>query len=156
MRRTVKSFSVLCAAVAVAAGLAACGDGGLEGTQSRTAAQADASGPVNGSLTISQWPLYIDPGKHGTVAQFEGDSGVDVKWIEDINDNQEFFAKLQPQLAKGESAGRSLITVSDWLAKQMYDLGYIERLDKAQIPNVEKNLIPALRHPAADHNRDFT
>jgi spermidine/putrescine transport system substrate-binding protein len=156
MKLRMKTASVLVAAVAVAAGLAACGSGGLEGTQTRTAEQADASGPVEGDLTISQWPLYIDPGKHGTVAQFEGDTGVDVKWIEDINDNQQFFAKLQPQLTKGESAGRSLITVSDWLARQMYDLGYIQKLDKSKIPNVENNLIPALMHPAADPNRDFT
>jgi spermidine/putrescine transport system substrate-binding protein len=153
----VKALSVLAGALAIAFGLAACGGGGgIEGTQTRTADQADASGPVEGSLTISQWPLYVDPGKDGTVAQFENDTGVDVKWIEDINDNQEFFAKLQPQLARGESAGRSLITVSDWLAKQMYDLGYIQKLDKSKLPNVEANLIPALRHPAADPNRDFT
>jgi len=42
---------------------------------------------VKGELTISQWPLYIDTGKTGTVAQFEQATGVDVKYIEDINDN---------------------------------------------------------------------
>ena len=52
------------------------------------AGQVDASGPVEGKLTISQWPLYIDPGKNGTIAQFEGDTGVDVNYVEDINDNQ--------------------------------------------------------------------
>src|SRR6476659_9129693 len=116
-------LSVLIGVLALAGGLAACGGGGgVEGSQTRTSEQADASGPVQGSLTITQWPRYVDPGKKGTVAQFEGDTGVAVKWIEDINDNQEFFAKLQPQLARGESSGRSLITVSDWLASQMYDL----------------------------------
>ena len=38
----------------------------------------------------------------------------------------------------------------------MYDLGYLQKLDYSKLPNVEKNLIPALRHPAADPNRDFT
>jgi spermidine/putrescine transport system substrate-binding protein len=144
------------AAALAAAGLTACGSGGIEGETGQAATQVDASGPVGGELTISQWPLYVDPGKDGTVAQFEGDTGVDVKWIEDINDNQEFFAKLQPQLARGESGGRSLITLSDWLAREMYGLGYIQKLDKSKLPNVEANLIPALRHPAADPNRDFT
>jgi spermidine/putrescine transport system substrate-binding protein len=116
----------------------------------------DASGPVEGSLTISQWPLYIDPGKHGTVAQFEGATGVSVNWIEDINDNAEYFGKMQPLLARGESGGRSMITVSDWLAKKMYDLGYVQRLDYSQLPNVRRNLIPALRHPEADPEREFT
>jgi spermidine/putrescine transport system substrate-binding protein len=116
----------------------------------------DASGPVTGSLSISQWPLYIDPGDHGTVAQFERQTGVNVKYIEDINDNSEFFAKLQPLLAQGQSGGRSLITVSDWLANKMYGLGYIQKLDYSKLPNVRRNLIGPLRHPAADPQRAFT
>jgi spermidine/putrescine transport system substrate-binding protein len=132
----------------------ACG-GGVEGGREQAKA-VDASGPVEGKLTISQWPLYIDPGKNGTVAQFEGKTGVDVNYVEDINDNQAFFGKLQPELQRGESGGRSLITLSDWLAAQMYHLGYVQKLDYSKLPNVEKNLIPALRHPAADPQREFT
>jgi spermidine/putrescine transport system substrate-binding protein len=151
--------SKLAVAVALAALMAtlvaACGGGGLEGGRKQARA-VDASGPVEGKLTISQWPLYIDPGKNGTIAQFEGATGVDVNYIEDINDNQAFFGKLQPELQRGESGGRSLITVSDWLAAQMYGLGYVQKLDYSKLPNVEKNLIPALRHPAADPQREFT
>jgi spermidine/putrescine transport system substrate-binding protein len=144
-------------AIGATAGAAGCGgSSGIEGNQTQTAPQADASGPAKGDLTMSQWPLYIDPGKTGTQAEFEAKTGVQVKYIEDINDNVEFFGKMQPLLAKGESGGRSLITVSDWLANQMYNLGYIQKLDKSAIPNVEKNLIGPLRHPAADPNRDFT
>src|SRR5215211_3090844 len=114
--------------LAVAAVVAGCGgSGGIEAGSSASGEQVDASGPVDGKLTISQWPLYIDPGKNGTVAEFEKKTGVQVDYIEDINDNNEFFGKLQPQLAKGESGGRDLITLSDWLAKQMYDSGYIQK-----------------------------
>ena len=138
--------------VAVAAG---CGD--LQNNdQSSTTAPIAASGDPTGSLTWSNWPLYIDPGKDGTLANFEQDTGVKVDYVEDINDNQAFFAKLQPTLAEGDSEGRSLITVSDWLAAKMYDLGYLQRIDPSAVPNVEKNLIPALRHPSADPERDFT
>src|SRR3954451_4781283 len=144
-------------ALAVAATAAGCGGGGgIESQSKGSGEQADASGAVEGKLTISQWPLYIDPGKNGTVAEFEKKTGVQVDYIEDINDNNEFFGKLQPQLAKGESGGRDLITLSDWLAKQMYDSGYIQKLDYAELPNVKKNLIPQLRHPAADPNREYT
>ena len=38
----------------------------------------------------------------------------------------------------------------------MYDLGYLYELDNSKLPSVEANLIPALRNPAADPNRDFT
>ena len=111
---------------------------------------------ARGALTIAQWPLYVDPGKHGTVANFQRTSGVSVKWVEEINDNVQFFGKIRPQLANGQSGGRSMLTVSDWLAAQMYKLGYLQRLDYSQLPNVTKNLIPALRHPSADPQRKFT
>ncbi len=132
------------------------GCGGIEGAEREGEIPIADTGDPKGELTISQWPLYVDPGKDGTIAEFEGEAGVSVKYLEDINDNQEFFAKLQPSLAKGESADRSLITVSDWLAAQMYGLGYLQRLDYSALPNVEKNLLPALRHPAADPEREFT
>lgn len=128
----------------------------MGGASDDPAQTADASGPVQGELTISQWPFYIDPGQNGTVADFERDTGVDVNYSEEINDNQQFFGKLQPLLDRGDSGGRSLITVSDWLAAQMYDLGYLQKVDYSQLPNVKKNLIPALRSPAADPEREFT
>ena len=146
---------LLLALLALAAVAAGCGD--LENNdQSSTTAPVAASGDPTGTLTWSNWPLYIDPGKDGTIANFEQDTGVKVDYVEDINDNQAFFAKLQPTLAEGDSEGRSLITVSDWLAAKMYDLGYLQRIDPSAVPNVEKNLIPALRHPSADPERDFT
>jgi spermidine/putrescine transport system substrate-binding protein len=134
---------------------AGCG-GGVEGGGDETAAAADASGPVEGKLTISQWPLYIDPGKRGTIAEFERSTAVNVDYIEDINENDGFFAKMQPTLQRGESGGRSLITVSDWLAAKMFKLGYLQKLDYSRLPNVKANLIPALRHPESDPNRTFT
>ena len=38
----------------------------------------------------------------------------------------------------------------------MDKLGYLQHFDYSQLPNVKKNLIPALRHPAADPKRPFT
>ncbi len=151
MKRT---LPVALAGLIVAAAAAGCGSSGS--STSAPAPQVDASGPVEGKLTIAQWPLYVDPGKDGTVAQFENDTGVDVNWVEEINDNADFFAKVQPLLAEGQSGGRDLLTLSDWLARKAYDDGYIQKLDYSKLPNVKKNLIPALRHPAADANRDFT
>ena len=149
---------MLAAALVVLAALAAgCG---TDETNSANAggdhADVVPKGPVKGSFTFSQWPLYIDPGKKGTVAEFENASGVDLKYVEEINDNDQFFGKIRPQLQRGDSGGRSLITVSDWLAARMDKLGYLQHFDYSKLPNVKKNLIPALRHPAADPNRAFT
>jgi spermidine/putrescine transport system substrate-binding protein len=40
------------------------------------------------SLSISNWPYYIDG---DTVADFQDESGISVSYTQDINDNNEFF-----------------------------------------------------------------
>jgi spermidine/putrescine transport system substrate-binding protein len=145
------------AVLALALGLAACGgDGGIEGGAGGGATETAKAGPVKGDLTISNWPLYIDPGENGTVADFEKATGVDVTYIEDVNDNVEFFGKLRPQLASGSSGGRSIVVVTDWMANKMHELGYLQDLPKSALPNVQANLRPDLRSPAIDPNRDYS
>jgi spermidine/putrescine transport system substrate-binding protein len=142
-------------ALGASLGIAACGGGGgiESGGSSGNVETVKLAGKPTGEVTISNWPLYIDK---QTVPDFEKQTGVQVKYIEDVNDNQEFFGKVQPLLAKGESGGRSMFVVTDWMAKKMYDLGYLQNLDKSGIPNVEKNLVPTLQHPSFDPNRDFS
>jgi spermidine/putrescine transport system substrate-binding protein len=148
-RRTA-AFAGTVAALVLALGLAACGSGGSEG------GTVKLEGKPSGNLTISNWPLYIDPGKHGTVAEFENATGIKVKYIEDINSNDEFFGKVQPLLEQGESGGRSIFVVTDWMAAKMHDLGYLQTVDKSGLPNVEANLSKSLRHPSFDPNREFS
>ncbi len=38
----------------------------------------------------------------------------------------------------------------------MHDLGYLQNINLKDLPNVEKNLRPDLRHPAIDPNRQFS
>jgi spermidine/putrescine transport system substrate-binding protein len=152
-------LSKLTAALAVLIGtlvLAACGGddgGGLEGESDGGDVETAQGGEVSGELTISNWPLYIDK---KTIPNFEEETGVSVKYIEDVNDNTEFFGKLRPQLASGESGGRSIVVVTDWMAEKMYDLGYIQNVDKEALPNVEENLIPSLESPDFDPERNYS
>lgn len=141
------------AVLALSLGLAACGGGG--GADNGDVPTAEA-GEVKGDLTISNWPGYIDPGKDGTVAEFEEETGVNVRYIEDVNENEGFFGKLQPQLAQGESGGRSIFVVTDWMAKQMYDLGYLQKINHDDLPTVFENLLPSLQSPSFDPEREFS
>jgi spermidine/putrescine transport system substrate-binding protein len=143
------------AALVVALTFAACGGGTVGGGNSDEVTTAKA-GSVTGSVTISNWPGYIDPGKNGTVAEFEKDTGVKVDYIEDVNENEGFFGKLQPQLEQGQSGGRSIFVVTDWMAKQMYDLGYLQEIDHNDLPTVFENLLPSLQSPAFDPQRKFS
>ncbi len=140
-------------ALAAALLLAACGSdlggGGNEGEVTT----AEATGTVGGELVISQWPFYID---RNTIPEFEKQDGVKVRYIEDVNDNNEIFAKLRPDLQNGESADRSIIVVSDWMARKMYDLGYLQNLDKDAIPTVNENMLDSLKSTSIDPDRSYT
>ncbi len=98
----------------------------------------------------------MDHGKHPTLEHFQKKFGVHVKYTEEINDNNEFFGKVRQQLANGNSGGRDIIVMTDWMAGKMIKLGYVQKLDKAALPNVQKNLIPALQHIDFDPNRDYS
>lgn len=154
--RRVPSIAVVIAAVAFVLGLAACGDDTVGGGGNSSEATVAKGGPVKGQLTISNWPGYIDPGQDGTVAEFENDSGVSVDYIEDVNDNNTFFGKMQPQLEQGESGGRSIFVVTDWMAKQMWDLGYLQEIDPGDLPIVFENIVPTLENPSFDPGRKFS
>jgi spermidine/putrescine transport system substrate-binding protein len=128
-----------------ALGAAACGGEDTVGGASEEDVVVAESGPVEGDLTVSQWPGYIDPGNDnnpGTVNEYEQKTGVSVDWIEDINSNLQFFGKMQPLLDQGESGGRDIIVVTDWLARRMYDLGYLEEINPDDIPTALQNLSP--------------
>ena len=154
-QRGVVALAIAVAAIVAALGLAACGGDTVGGGSSDEVTTAEA-GPVSGSLTISNWPGYIDPGPKGTVAEFEDETGVKVDYIEDVNSNDGFFGKLQPQLEQGESGGRSVFVVADYMAKQMYDLGYLQEIDHADLPTVFKTLLPSLESPGFDPERKFS
>jgi spermidine/putrescine transport system substrate-binding protein len=147
---------VALAAMAAALGLAACGGDDTVGGGNEGATQTAKAGKPTGDITISNWPGYIDPGKDGTVAEFEDRYGVNVEYIEDINDNLQFFGKLQPQLERGESGGRSIFVVTDWMAKQMYDLGYLQEIDHDDLQTVFDNIVPELEQSDSDPDRKFS
>ena len=136
--------------------LAACGSetgGGAE--TSAEEAKPIAKGKVSDSLYFANWPLYIEEDR-GTLKEFQEKYGTKVKYVEEINDNNEFFGKVRQQYAQRNSGGRDIHVVTDWMAGRMIRLGYVEKFDKSELPNATKNLIPRLRHPPFDKNRDFS
>jgi spermidine/putrescine transport system substrate-binding protein len=142
------------AVLVVALGLAACGGGNsIEGGGSTEASKVELEGKASGKLVISNWPLYIDK---KTVPNFEQKTGISVDYHEDINSNEEFFNKLQPQLAQGESGERSIFVLADYMVAKMIKLGYLQKLDKTALPEVKANLAENLRHPPFDKEREYS
>jgi spermidine/putrescine transport system substrate-binding protein len=144
-----KKLMIASATLLATLGIAACGSDETVGGASEEEVTVAESGPVEGELTISNWPGYIDPGKDGSVAEFEEETGVTVDYIEDINSNIQFFGKMQPLLDQGQSGGRDIIVVTDWMAGRMYDLGYLQEINPDDIPTVLENLSPQFEFEGA-------
>jgi spermidine/putrescine transport system substrate-binding protein len=91
-----------------------------------------------------------------TLAGFEKKSGIKVTYTADVNDNAEFYAKVKDQLGGCQPTGRDIFVLTDWMAARMIGLGWIQKLDHANLSNVDKNLLANLKAPAWDSNRDHS
>jgi len=131
-------------AVAGAGALAACGSG-------------VGSGSAKNSVRWGNWPLYLDVDdsgkKYPTLQAFTKETGIDVKYFEDYNDNDEFFGKVQAQLKLGKDIGYDLVCPTDWMASRWIRLGYTQKFDAANVPN-KSNIIDTLASPSFDPKRE--
>jgi spermidine/putrescine transport system substrate-binding protein len=143
--------------VGAAAGLAACSVPGIkvEGYQP-VPDVSDSDKTVN----WSNWPFYIDVAEAGstdptTLELFTEKTGIEVAYTEDVNDNDEYFAKIQPQLTGGQAIAADVFVVTDWMVSKLIRLGFVTELDHANIPNL-KNLREDLRNVSYDPGRKYS
>ena len=146
--------------VAIAA--TACGASGSDAgtaTGAPSAATAADLSDTDKTANWSNWPLYLDindeTGEYPTLKAFQDANGIAVTYTEDVNDNNEFYAKVRTQLEQGQDIGRDLVVLTDWMAALWIENGFAQKLDKAIIPN-GKNLIPRLADVAFDKSRDYS
>lgn len=134
--------------------LAACG--GVEGTD-KGGGETDVASVSHpkvaiGTVTVSNWPLYIDK---SVIKDWEQQVDGKLKYVEDYNDNEEFFAKVRLELEANRPIGRDMVVPTDWMAARWIELGYVEPIDKDNVPNAE-NLLDSLKSPPFDEDRSFT
>jgi spermidine/putrescine transport system substrate-binding protein len=136
--------------------LAACGTDEPSGGDNKSEeAKAIPKGEIADSMYMANWPLYIEE-DHGTLKDFEKEYGTKVKYVEEVNDNTEFFGKVRQQYDQGNSGGRDIHVVTDWMAARMIRLGYVQKFDKSTMPNADKNLIDRLKSPPFDKTREYS
>ena len=145
------------AAITLPGFLAACGSSGTKASSGTTTVEQKLAK----TLHFSNWTLYMDTNKKNhtfpSLVEFKKKYGVNVDYVEDINDNAGFYGKIQGQLSRGQSTGRDIIVLTDndrYLA-QVIKKGWAEKLDKAAIPNI-KNLVDVQKHPNFDPDRDYS
>jgi spermidine/putrescine transport system substrate-binding protein len=156
-RRLLRRGAAGALSVSALAYLAACGSetGGTGGGDEQAKAKEIPKGEISDSLYIANWPLYIEEDR-GTLKEFEDEYGTKIKYVEEINDNTEFFGKVRQQYERGDSGGRDIHVLTDWMAARMIRLGYVQKLDHAELPNVDANLIERLKSPPFDPKRDYS
>jgi spermidine/putrescine transport system substrate-binding protein len=138
--------------------LAACG--GIEGENDKTtggkatptATAVSHPKVAFDRLDFSNWPLYIDK---AVIKDFEKEFGAKVKYVEDINDNEEFFGKIRQPLSSDQDIKRDIVVLTDWMAARMVRLGYVQPFDEKNIPN-KSNLQPSLADPSWDKGRKMS
>jgi spermidine/putrescine transport system substrate-binding protein len=157
-RLFLKRTAVGASALSLPSLIAACGGGGGISAQSNAGgASTEVNQQLADTLVFANWPLYIDQKgkKRPSLDEFTAQSGVNVRYIEEVNDNEEWFGKYQAQLSQGQDIGRDLTVLTDWMAARMVRLGYVQKKDKSAIPN-EANLVTTLQHPTWDPERAYS
>ncbi|GIJ33051.1 polyamine ABC transporter substrate-binding protein [Micromonospora sediminimaris] len=158
-RRGLLTGTLGSAALLTAGGtLTGCGTPAAQQTEEGCVSE-DLSGTEK-TLAFSNWPQYMDvdeddESKRPSLDGFVSRTGIQVTYTEDINDNNEFFGKVQNQLAACQSTGRDIMVLTDWMAARMIRLGWIQKLDRSKLPNVEANLLPSLRNRPFDAENQF-
>jgi spermidine/putrescine transport system substrate-binding protein len=115
---------------------------------------------LNHQFNFGNWGYYIDTvhGQHPTLEQFTKDTGIKVNYLEDVNDNIAFFAKIRPDLQQGNYTGYDLIvsTDNDPPVTEMVELGFAIPLDQSMMTNYYKYSNTSVRDPSFDPGNKHT
>lgn len=130
--------------------------GGLAlGGRALTGCSGSEGGPGDDAahtVRVSNWPLYIAP---ETTGDFESATGFRVSYTEDVNDNNEYFAKIAEPLARGRSIERDVVVLTNWMVARLLRMGYCAPLDEAAFPN-KAGMMDDLEDPSYDPGRRHT
>ena len=106
-----------------------------------------------GNWTFSNWPLYIDK---KVLKTFDKRYGGHVKYVEDINDNDEFYGKVRQQLQANQPIGRDIVALTDYMAVKWVRNRYVraarqeEHAERRQEPGRQPQVGP-VRQEARVH-----
>jgi spermidine/putrescine transport system substrate-binding protein len=142
---------------ATAAGLAVagCGIPGLAKTVTTAQAEAEAAAywpkqKPTGKLNFANWASYIDP-SHETLKLFTKATGIQVNYQEVIEDDNSYFAKIDPLIRAGQYSGDDLMVITDGFEfNNLVELSEVIPLDHSLLPNFKKYVIPKFTHETFD------
>ncbi len=105
--------------------------------------------PITGPLNFANWPAYIDlnddESASPTLDEFRAKYGIEVKYVEDVQSNEDFFATIAQPLTSGLETGWDLIVLTDYMAARLVRAGWVEAIDPANVPTALANVRDELR-----------
>ena len=113
-------------------------------------------------LVFANWPYYMDVtddgSKHPSLDLFTKQTGINVKYLEVIQDNESFYAKIAPVLKAGQSIGDDIIVItgSSFALPELMMQNFLIPLWQEKIPNFFKNASPSVISPAYDPGNKYT
>ena len=132
--------------------------GGLALGPSFLAACSSGSGDPSTSITMLNWPLYIeddDPATSPTLKGFTEATGIKVRYESSIDGNESFNTKYFETLENGQGIGADIIVLTSWNAARYIGAGVVEPFDTALFPN-KSNVINQLANPEWDPGRTLS
>lgn len=103
-----------------------------------------------GRLNFANWASYIDP-NHETLKLFTKATGIGVNYQEVIEDDNSFFAKIDPILRSGQYSGYDLMVITDGFEfTDLVELQEVIPLDHAMLPNFKKYAISKFMQESFD------
>lgn len=142
----------------VAAALTACGTGET-GPAAKPDVKVKDRSDADKVVRWANWPAYLDfdeeTSTYPTLEKFQEQTGIRATYAEDIDDNDSYYGKIQGQLRNGQDIGKDVIVLTDWMADRLIRQGYVQKLDKSNIPNWT-NLNDKLVDVGFDPGREFS
>jgi len=113
------------------------------------------------NLVFANWPYYMDvtdDGKdHPSLDEFTKQTGIDVKYLEVIEDNASFYAKIAPVLKSGQPIGNDIIVITNgFQLTSLIVQDFLVPLWHEKLPNFAANASPSVINPAYDPGNKFT
>jgi len=118
-------------------------------------AAASKQNPVR----FANWSLYLDydnkTKSYPTLVDFTKKTGIPVNYMEVVDDNDTFTAKVTPQLKLKKDIGYDIVVLTEWMAQRWIDGGGVTKFDDSKLPN-KKNVLPYLLNRPLDPGRHYS
>lgn len=154
--------------VSVSGFLAACGAAGTNSSSGTTSGPTAVGSPEwwakqkkGGTFQFANWPYYIDTSNHGkdhpSLHQFTVQTGIKVNYLEVIQNNDSFYAKIAPSLQGGQGTGYDMVVMTNgWYLTELINHKWLIPLDLKLIPNFTKYASPLVKNPNYDPGNTHT